>query len=88
VTIRRRRMVFIMGLVAAGAFWYLFAVLDSASLALFVVLLYLVITVLEKWAYANAVLGYKSLIRKLANRVEELEQSADRHSASWPSNKR
>lgn len=37
-------------------------------------------TVFEKWAYANAVLGYKSLIRKLASRVEELEQLGDRPS--------
>jgi hypothetical protein len=73
-------MVIVAGLFAAVAFWYLFAVLESDSLAFFVVLLYLVVTVFEKYAYASAVLGYKSLIRKLASRVEELEQPGDRPS--------
>ena len=80
VTIRRRRMVVVAGLFAAVAFWYLFAVMESPSFAFFIVLLYLGVTVFEKWAYANAVLGYKSLIRKLSSRVEELEQLGDRPS--------
>jgi len=81
VTIRRKRIVVVTGLLAAFAFWYLFEVLDSRSLAFVVVLVYLVITMIEKWAYANAVLGYKSLIRKLVSRLDDSDQLEDRHSA-------
>jgi len=75
-------MVVIMGLLAAVAFWLLYDVLQSRSLAFVVVFIYLAVTIVEKWAYGNAVLRYKNLIRKLVDRVEELEREQDREPGS------
>ena len=48
--------------------------LRSWPLLLTVSLLYVGITAFEKVAYGRAVLLYKSVIRKLAKRIEELEE--------------
>jgi len=74
VTKRRRFIVVVAGLcfaailVAAGIAW------QSWKAMLALCLVYITINVCEKVAYANAVLTYKSIICKLAQRVHDLEQ--------------
>ena len=73
ITHRRRTTVLITGIATAillaGVAW----LKQSWQFVLIVSLIYIVFTVFEKVAYANAVLAYKSLIQKLKNRVDELE---------------
>jgi hypothetical protein len=45
----------------------------SPQLLLSLLIAYLVVAALERLAYANAVLVYKSLIQKLSKRIESLE---------------
>ena len=76
ITRRRIRQV----VVFASLFFVLLLVvgvlLRSWPLLLTVSLLYVGISALEKVAYGRAVLLYKSLVRKLVKRVEELEERA------------
>ena len=69
----RRTIAVVTGVAAAillvGVAW----LVQSWQVVLVVALVYVAVTLLEKVAYANAVLGYKSLIRKLQSRIEELE---------------
>lgn len=75
VTQRRRRMILVTGVCAAAFLvWAAFA-RQSWQLVLVVSLVYVAVTMCEKVAYANAVLAYKSVIRKLSERIEELESS-------------
>ena len=76
-TRRRRATVVVMGITAAillaGVAW----LMQSWAFVLVVALVYIAVTIVEKVAYANAVLAYKSLIQKLKNRVEELEPTEE-----------
>lgn len=73
LTRRRMRAVVVMaavfGVLLIGAAW----ISRSWQVVLAVSLLYLLITVWEKLGYGRGVLIYKSLVRKLAARVEQLE---------------
>ncbi len=73
LTRRRMRWVVLMaavfGLLLVAAAW----ASRSWQMVLAVSLLYLLITVWEKLGYGRGVLIYKSLVRKLAARVEQLE---------------
>ena len=73
ITHRRKYTVlvsgFIFGIMIIGAAYFL----QSWQILLFISLMYIAITVFEKIAYANAVLGYKSLIQKLKQQIEKLE---------------
>jgi hypothetical protein len=74
ITVRRKRLsVATAGVMALGV-WYLFAVLESTTLAMVVFLVYVGATAAERWAYANAVLGYKSLVCKLDGRIRQSER--------------
>ncbi len=74
ITRRRiRQVIFFASLYAAllvVAGW----ILKSWVMLLVVSLLYVLITTFEKVAYGRAVLLYKSVIRKLSSRVDELEK--------------
>lgn len=74
-TKRRIGLVVISGLAAGAGLTTVSILYQSWKLVLGVSLVYIVLTVLEKVAYGRAVLGYKSVIRKLAARVEELERT-------------
>jgi hypothetical protein len=77
VTRRRIRQVVLFASLFAVVLLVVGVLVRSWSMLLAVSLLYVGITALEKVAYGRAVLLYKSLVRKLANRVEELEERAD-----------
>ena len=51
-------------------------VIEDRSMISWIMGLYVVVTVAEKWAYGNGVLLYKSVICKLDTRVKELEKGA------------
>lgn len=75
VTVRRRRLVIIWTLALIAA--VIVAGLLPVSRTFFVVAfaVYVLITLREKVAYANAVLVYKSVIRKLLARPKPAEPS-------------
>lgn len=73
ITVRRKRIAIVTAGIMALGVWYLFEVLESTTLAMVVFLVYVAATAAEKWAYANAVLGYKRLVCKLDDRGRELE---------------
>lgn len=73
ITRRRRTIVIASGLGFAAALVAMALVKRSWQLVLGIALLYIAITVWEKVAYANAVLAYKSVIRKLKKRAEDQE---------------
>jgi hypothetical protein len=75
VTRRRRMMVVASGLSFAAALVAVSLVKGSWQVTLGIALLYIGITVVERVAYANTVLVYKGLIRKLKAGMEERESS-------------
>lgn len=77
ITRRRRATVIAAGISFAAVLIFGSMLMRSWELLLGVALLYIAITILEKVAYANAVLAYKGLIEKLKHRVEELESEDD-----------
>ena len=74
VTRQRIRQVVVFASLFAVLLLAVGLLLRSWPLLLTVGLLYVGITALEKVAYGRAVLLYKSVIRKLVKRVEELEE--------------
>lgn len=76
ITRRRRKMVFMTGSLFALALLIGTLTVQRWEVPLAVGLLYIGMTVVEKLAYANAVLGYKNVIQKLDRRLKELEPSA------------
>lgn len=73
ITRRRITYVVLAGLLFAALLATAGWLLRSWPLLLFVSLLYVGITIFEKVAYGRAVLLYKATIRKLAERVRELD---------------
>jgi hypothetical protein len=73
ITKRRIRSVVIFGLIAVGCVLALAARAESVWLVVTVSLVYMLITICEKIAFGMGVLVYKSVIRKLAGRIAELE---------------
>lgn len=78
ITRRRIRQVLFAGSLFAVLLVIAGLVARSWPMLLAVALLYVAITVWEKVAYGRAVLLYKSVIGKLQERVEELEDSSGR----------
>lgn len=76
VTRRRRRMVFISGSLFAGLLLAGTLMVQRWEVPLAVGLLYIGMTVVEKIAYANAILNYKSVIQKLDRRITDLQSPA------------
>ena len=74
VTRRRIRLVIVMAAFFAVMLTIMFLRGHSPGMVFGVAIGYILITTLEKVGYGFAVLGYKSLIRKLAARVEALEK--------------
>lgn len=70
VTRQRRTIVIASGLVFAAVLVAVSLLMRSWQLVLAIALLYIAITLWEKVAYANAVLAYKGLIRKLMRQLE------------------
>ncbi len=73
--VRIRQVIFagtLFGVLLVIAAW----LFRSLELVLGVALVYLVITCWEKAAYGRGVLVYKSLVQKLASRIEQLEGKA------------
>ena len=81
VTVRRRRLVIIWALALIASIGV--AGLLPVSRTFFVVAfaIYVLITLREKVAYANAVLVYKSVIRKLLTRPKPAEPSDSERAA-------
>jgi hypothetical protein len=52
--------------------------LQSWRFLLFFSVAYVLVTAWERVAYARTILAYKSLIRKLAGRIEELERDGSK----------
>ena len=77
VTKRRRLIVVVAGLCFAGMLTGFGVAYHSWKILLVLSLLHVAVSVFEKIAYANTVLAYKSIIRKLAQRVHELERGGD-----------
>ncbi len=77
VTRRRRRMVFISGSVFAAMLLLGTLIVQRWEVPLAVGLLYIGMTVVEKIAYANAILNYKNVIQKLDRRINDLQASPD-----------
>ena len=75
ITRQRRTIVVASGLSFAAVLIVMALVKRSWQFVLAIALLYIVITVWEKVAYANAVLAYKGLIQKLKAKAEEQEVS-------------
>ncbi len=73
VTKRRKLIVLFAGSLTAVVIGALLLWFESRAAAAAIGVLYVVVTTGEKWAYGNAVLGYKSLIQKLAKRIDEVE---------------
>lgn len=77
LTRRRRTMVIVFGICFAAFLIAMASVNRSWEFVLGIALLYIAVTIFEKVAYANAVLAYKSLIRKLKEQVEAKESKKD-----------
>jgi len=73
ITCRRRTMVVVSGVSFAAVLVAVSLIKQSWEYTLVIALLYIAMTVFEKVAYANAVLVYKSLIRKLKEQVDAKE---------------
>ena len=90
LTKRRQVMVVVVGALALAGVVAVPNVIEDRSMISWIMGLYVVVTVAEKWAYGNGVLLYKSVIRKLDTRVKKLEQSASMESINrklpdpWP----
>jgi hypothetical protein len=78
VTRRRRTTCVLSGIVTAvvcaGVAWKT----QSWQLVLILTLIYMAGVGVERFAYAAAVLAYKSLVQKLKARIEELEAESER----------
>lgn len=83
ITRQRRRMVLITGSLFAAVLLVGTLIARRWEVPLCVGLLYIGMTMYEKIAYANAVIGYKSVVQKLRGRIEELE-SGGRAAAADP----
>jgi hypothetical protein len=75
VTRSRRRMSIVVPLILILAVVLVPTIRQSPQLLLSLFVAYVVIVALERIAYANAVLGYKSLIQKLTSHIEALEKN-------------
>ena len=76
LTKRRQVMVVVVGALALAGAVVVPSAIEDRSMISWIMGLYVVVTVAEKWAYGNGVLLYKSVIRKLDTRVKELEKGA------------
>ncbi len=74
VTRRRRLSVIVSGFAFAAALVAAALLSPSQGLVLGVALVYIAITVWERVAYANTVLAYKSLVRKLKTQLDAASQ--------------
>lgn len=77
-TRQRRRTVLVTGSIFALVLLVGTLMVRRWEVPLAVGLFYIGITVVEKLAYANAVIGYKTLVQKLRRRIEELESGDDK----------
>ncbi|MFQ5807684.1 MAG: hypothetical protein ACE5I3_14660 [Phycisphaerae bacterium] len=75
VTKRRTTITMVVRCAAAAAFVTAALMGVSASKVAAIAALYALVTMLEKVFYGKAILAYKSLIRKLTRRIEELERA-------------
>lgn len=75
VTRSRRRMSIVLPLVLILVVVFVPTIKQSPQLLLSLFITYVVIAALERMAYANAVLVYKSLIQKLSKHIEALERN-------------
>ena len=75
VTQRRKSIILVTGIGIIGLLVSVANINRSWKFVLSISIVYIVVTAWEKVAYANAVLGYKSLIQKLMKRVNELESN-------------
>lgn len=73
LTRRRVRLVVGSAVVLVAALIVVAPVAQSWEFLLFFAVAYVLVTAWERVAYARTILAYKSLIQKLASRVEELE---------------
>ena len=73
LTRRRVRLVVLSAVILTAALIVLSPLVQSWRLLLFFSVAYILVTAWERVAYARTILAYKSLIRKLAGRIEELE---------------
>ena len=73
VTRRRRAVVLLAGVAFACLLVVSALLMQSWKLVLAISIGYIAITVLEKVAYANAVLAYKGVIQKLKKRLAQAE---------------
>lgn len=78
LTRRRLRLVVVSAVVLTAALIVLSPLVQSWRFLLFFAVAYVLVTAWERVAYARTILAYKSLIRKLAAGVEELEQASGR----------
>lgn len=76
LTRRRVRLVVVSAVVLAAALIVLSPLVQSWRFLLFFAVAYILVTAWERVAYARTILAYKSLIRKLARRIEEMEAAA------------
>lgn len=82
ITRRRRKMVLITGSLFALALLIGTLMVQRWEVPLAVGLLYIGMTVVEKLAYANAVMSYKTVIQKLDRRIRELDPLTGASSAA------
>lgn len=76
ITRRRMRMIVLSAVLLAGALIVLSPLIESWIFLVFFVVAYITVTTWERLGYARTILTYKSLIQKLAARVEELQAKA------------
>jgi hypothetical protein len=73
LTRRRVRLVVVSAVLLTAALIVLSPLVRSWRFLLFFAVAYILVTAWERVAYARTILAYKSLIRKLVGRIEELE---------------
>lgn len=78
ITRRRVRLVVVSAVVLTAALIVLSPLVQSWRFLLFFAVAYILVTAWERVAYARTILAYKSLIRKLAGGIEELEEASGR----------
>lgn len=78
ITRRRVRLVVVSAVVLTAALIVLSPLVQSWRFLLFFAVAYILVTAWERVAYARTILAYKSLIRKLAGGIEELEEASSR----------
>ena len=77
-TKRRIKTVIIAGLMSLALTCYVAFVLKSSGILALMLIVYLIVTMIEKVGYGNAVIIYKGLIQKLRARIDELESGSER----------